>query len=158
MKNSFKICLRLLSLVFVCVSWCQASLERENNNEVNNLSNHKLSGVIQWKYEKRPFCNAFTGCGRKRTSYPSYPPFSLLKRNEIEEKPYNNEYLSEGLSDLIDINAEPAVENVQKQIMSQAKIFEAIKEASKEIFRQKNKQKMLENEQQMQRQEERENI
>ncbi|KAH8251894.1 hypothetical protein KR200_002735 [Drosophila serrata] len=158
MKNSFKICLRLLSLVFVCVSSCQASLERENNNEVNNLSNHKLSGVIQWKYEKRPFCNAFTGCGRKRTSYPSYPPFSLIKRNEIEEKPYNNEYLSEGLSDLIDINAEPAVENVQKQIMSQAKIFEAIKEASKEIFRQKNKQKMLENEQQMQRQEERENI
>ncbi|KAH8243460.1 hypothetical protein KR032_007506 [Drosophila birchii] len=158
MKKSFKICLRLLSLAFVCVSWCQASLERENNNEVNNLSNHKLSGVIQWKYEKRPFCNAFTGCGRKRTSYPSYPPFSLIKRNEVEEKPYNNEYLSEGLSDLIDINAEPAVENVQKQIMSQAKIFEAIKEASKEIFRQKNKQKMLENEQQMQRQEERENI
>nr|XP_032295002.1 cardioactive peptide-like [Drosophila virilis] len=90
------------------------------------------------------------GCGRKRTSYPSYPPFSLIKRNELEEKPYNNEYLSEGLSDLIDINAEPAVENVQKQIMSQAKIFEAIKEASKEIFRQKNKQKMLENEQQQQ--------
>lgn len=93
-----------------------------------------------------------TGCGRKRTSYPSYPPFSLIKRNEIEEKPYNNEYLSEGLSDLIDINAEPAVENVQKQIMSQAKIFEAIKEASKEIFRQKNKQKLLESEQQLQQQ------
>ncbi|KAH8312616.1 hypothetical protein KR044_011678, partial [Drosophila immigrans] len=122
------------------------------------LQQHKLSGVIQWKYEKRPFCNAFTGCGRKRTSYPSYPPYSLIKRNEIEEKPYNNEYLSEGLSDLIDINAEPAVENVQKQIMSQAKIFEAIKEASKEIFRQKNKQKMLENEQQQQQQlEQREN-
>lgn len=34
--------------------------------------------------------------------------------------------------------------------MSQAKIFEAIKEASKEIFRQKNKQRMLENEQQQQ--------
>lgn len=56
--------------------------------------------------------------------------------------------MSEGLSDLIDINAEPAVENVQKQIMSQAKIYEAIKEASKEIFRQKNRQR-----QQMQLQE-----
>ncbi|KAH8313308.1 hypothetical protein KR067_003975 [Drosophila pandora] len=169
-KNSLR-----LTVLLVFVISCQASLERENG-EVNNLSNHKLSGVIQWKYEKRPFCNAFTGiysrylskakqltkmisgCGRKRTSYPSYPPFSLIKRNEIEEKPYNNEYLSEGLSDLIDINAEPAVENVQKQIMSQAKIFEAIKEASKEIFRQKNKQKLLENGQQLQRQEERENI
>lgn len=57
---------------------------------------------------------------------------------------------------MIDINAEPAVENVQKQIMSQAKIFEAIKEASKEIFRQKNKQKMLQNEKEMQQLEERE--
>ncbi|EDV93024.1 cardioactive peptide [Drosophila grimshawi] len=134
-----------LAAIFLFAYSADASLETENN-EVN----HKLSGVIQWKFEKRPFCNAFTGCGRKRTSYPSYPPFSLFKRNEIEEKPYNNEYLSEGLSDLIDINAEPAVENVQKQIMSQAKIFEAIKEASKEIFRQKNKQKLLESQHQQQ--------
>ncbi|XP_068156721.1 cardioactive peptide [Drosophila tropicalis] len=150
MKISTKLCLWLALLLFsvLCGS---ASLERERQtNEVNNLSNHKLSGVIQWKYEKRPFCNAFTGCGRKRTSYPSYPPFSLIKRNDIDDKPYNNEYMSEGLSDLIDINAEPAVENVQKQIMSQAKIFEAIKEASKEIFRQKNKQKLLESQQQQQ--------
>ncbi|XP_017869805.1 PREDICTED: cardioactive peptide [Drosophila arizonae] len=147
MRASVEICF-YLTAILICMYTANASLETENN-EVN----HKLSGVIQWKYEKRPFCNAFTGCGRKRTSYPSYPPFSLIKRNELEEKPYNNnEYLSEGLSDLIDINAEPAVENVQKQIMSQAKIFEAIKEASKEIFRQKNKQKMLENEQQLQQQ------
>ncbi|EDX13972.1 cardioactive peptide [Drosophila simulans] len=153
MRTSMRISLRLLALL-ACAICSQASLERENN-EGPNMANHKLSGVIQWKYEKRPFCNAFTGCGRKRT-YPSYPPFSLFKRNEVEEKPYNNEYLSEGLSDLIDINAEPAVENVQKQIMSQAKIFEAIKEASKEIFRQKNKQKMLQNEKEMQQLEERE--
>ncbi|XP_022221231.1 cardioactive peptide [Drosophila obscura] len=156
MKSSLKMCLGLVVLL-ICLLSGNASLERENN-DVNSLSNHKLSGVIQWKYEKRPFCNAFTGCGRKRTSYPSYPPFSLIKRTEIDDKPYNNEYMSEGLSDLIDINAEPAVENVQKQIMSQAKIFEAIKEASKEIFRQKNKQKMMENNQRLQMQEERENM
>ncbi|XP_061386306.1 cardioactive peptide [Musca vetustissima] len=106
-----------------------------------NANNHKLSGIIQWKYEKRPFCNAFTGCGKKRTS--SHPPsYPVIKRNDIEDKiTYSNDYMSEGLSDLIDINAEPAVENVQKQIMSQAKIYEAIKEASKEIFRQKNRQR-----------------
>ncbi|XP_005187969.1 cardioactive peptide isoform X2 [Musca domestica] len=107
-----------------------------------NLNNHKLSGIIQWKYEKRPFCNAFTGCGKKRTS--SHPPsYPVIKRNDIDDKSSfaNNDYVSEGLSDLIDINAEPAVENVQKQIMSQAKIYEAIKEASKEIFRQKNRQR-----------------
>ncbi|XP_017845032.1 cardioactive peptide [Drosophila busckii] len=145
MKAVLELCLGFTALL-ICVGSGQAMLEIENN-----AVNHKLSGVIQWKYEKRPFCNAFTGCGRKRTSYPSYPPFSLIKRNDIEDKLYNNEYLNEGLSDLIDINAEPAVENVQKQIMSQAKIFEAIKEASKEIFRQKqSKQKQMEHEQQQQ--------
>ncbi|XP_016974476.1 cardioactive peptide [Drosophila rhopaloa] len=154
MRSCIKIFLRLTALL-VCLISCQASLERENLGG-NSMANHKLSGVIHWKYEKRPFCNAFTGCGRKRT-YPSYPPFSLFKRNDVEDKPYNNEYLSEGLSDLIDINAEPAVENVQKQIMSQAKIYEAIKEASKEIFRQKNKQKMLQNEKELRELEEREN-
>ncbi|TMW51102.1 hypothetical protein DOY81_003833 [Sarcophaga bullata] len=107
-----------------------------------NMANHKLSGLIQWRYEKRPFCNAFTGCGKKRTS--SHPPYPVTKRGELDDKSaYNsNDYISEGLSDLIDINAEPAVENVQKQIMSQAKIYEAIKEASKEIFRQKNRQRL----------------
>ncbi|XP_053969613.1 cardioactive peptide isoform X3 [Anastrepha obliqua] len=118
-------------------------LERNSTNAYMCVY-HKLSGIIQWKYEKRPFCNAFTGCGKKRSSLPPYP---LWKRAEMDEaKTYNNEEMSEGLSDLIDINAEPAVENVQKQIMSQAKIFEAIKEASKEIFRQKNKQKMRQRE------------
>ena len=86
--------------------------------------------------------NSFQGCGKKRTS--SHPPYPVIKRSELDDKTaYNsNDYISEGLSDLIDINAEPAVENVQKQIMSQAKIYEAIKEASKEIFRQKNKQRL----------------
>ncbi|KAM7361536.1 crustacean cardioactive peptide [Cochliomyia hominivorax] len=112
------------------------------NEAEANMANHKLSGIIQWKYEKRPFCNAFTGCGKKRTS--SHPPYPVIKRAEVDDKSlYNsNDYISEGLSDLIDINAEPAVENVQKQIMSQAKIYEAIKEASREIFRQKNKQRL----------------
>lgn len=50
--------------------------------------------------------------------------------------------VAQALSDLIDINAEPAVENVQKQIMSQAKIYEAIKQANKEILIQKNKHKV----------------
>ncbi|KAH8357141.1 hypothetical protein KR084_004000 [Drosophila pseudotakahashii] len=155
MRTSIQLSLRLVALL-VCLISCQASLEREIS-EGNNMANHKLSDVMQWRYEKRPFCNAFTGCGRKRT-LTSNTPRTILKRNEVEEKPYNNEYLSEGLSDLIDINAEPAVENVQKQIMSQAKIYEAIKEASKEIFRQKNKQKMLQNEREMLQQlEEREN-
>ncbi|XP_067615088.1 cardioactive peptide [Eurosta solidaginis] len=131
------LCWKLWSLLWLLCA--HSSFQAETDT---NFLNHKLNGLDQWKYEKRPFCNAFTGCGKKRSSLPPYP---LWKRTEMEDSDaniYHNEYLSDGLSDLIDINAEPAVENVQKQIMSQAKIFEAIKEASKEIFRQKNRQRM----------------
>ncbi|XP_053960723.1 cardioactive peptide-like [Anastrepha ludens] len=130
-----------------------------SNNNWNAVKAHAAKLMQYLGYaDKRKKCNAFKrkcstvylffilflSCCKKRSSLPPYP---LWKRAEMDEaKTYNNEEMSEGLSDLIDINAEPAVENVQKQIMSQAKIFEAIKEASKEIFRQKNKQKMRQRE------------
>lgn len=104
------------------------------NNQLNRWNSELSISLLSLKSRK--------GCGKKRTS--SHPPYPIIKRAEIEDKSqYNsNDYIAEGLSDLIDINAEPAVENVQKQIMSQAKIYEAIKEASKEIFRQKNRQRL----------------
>lgn len=37
---------------------------------------HKLSGIIQWKYEKRPFCNAFTG---KKETFLQEIQFRFLK-------------------------------------------------------------------------------
>ncbi|CAD6991884.1 cardioactive peptide [Ceratitis capitata] len=130
---------KVWSMILLLCIHCTLQMET-----VSDELNHKLNGIIKWRYEKRPFCNAFTGCGKKRSYLPPYP---LWKRAEIDEpKIYNDVDLSEGLSDLIDINAEPAVENVQKQIMSQAKIFEAIKEASKEIFRQKSMKKLRQRE------------
>uniref|UniRef100_A0A1B0G7Y1 Uncharacterized protein n=1 Tax=Glossina morsitans morsitans TaxID=37546 RepID=A0A1B0G7Y1_GLOMM len=129
--------LTLALILWYCVLCCSGAAL-----PVDNVADHKLDRRMQWNYEKRPFCNAFTGCGKKRTS--ERIPYPIIKRNpiEAEKNNFNNDYVAEGLSDLFDVNAEPAVENVQKQIMSQAKIYEAIKEASKEIFRQKNQQQL----------------
>lgn len=41
------------------------------------------------------------------------------------------------LGDLIDLNSEPAVEDLMRQIMSQAKLWEAIQEANREMVIQK---------------------
>lgn len=41
------------------------------------------------------------------------------------------------LGDLLDLNSEPAVEDLMRQIMSQAKLWEAIQEANREMVIQK---------------------
>lgn len=40
------------------------------------------------------------------------------------------------LGDLLDLNSEPAVEDLMRQIMSQAKLWEAIQEANREMVNQ----------------------
>lgn len=45
----------------------------------------------------------------------------------------------DGISDLLELNAEPAIENLMRQIMSEAKMYEAIQEANREMFLQKMK-------------------
>lgn len=42
------------------------------------------------------------------------------------------------LADLLDLNSEPAVEDLMRQIMSQAKLWEAIQEANREMVIQKS--------------------
>lgn len=42
------------------------------------------------------------------------------------------------LGDLLDLNSEPAVEDLMRQIMSQAKLWEAIQEANREMVIQKD--------------------
>lgn len=42
------------------------------------------------------------------------------------------------LGDLLDLNSEPAVEDLMRQIMSQAKLWEAIQEANREMVIQKS--------------------
>lgn len=73
------------------------------------------------------------GCGKKRTTEPIVP-------NAIDNAQFGQEETADEstLSDLIDLNSEPAVEDLMRQIMSQAKLWEAIQEASREIYSQKH--------------------
>lgn len=98
------------------------------------------------------------GCGRKRTSLNSLDNSAMKKRTvpegDIDEMlgmrrvslphPLANDIRNvEDIGDfaeLFNVNAEPAVAEVQRQIMSQAKINEAIKDAQEEILRQELQQ------------------
>lgn len=51
------------------------------------------------------------------------------------------------LVDLLDLNSEPAIEDLMRQIMSQAKMWEAIQEANREMIMQKNNRNAMANEQ-----------
>ncbi|XP_066150321.1 cardioactive peptide isoform X1 [Euwallacea fornicatus] len=68
---------------------------------------------------KRPFCNAFTGCGRKRSNLPAISSDGQEVENAIDS--------------LLELSAEPAVEDLSRQIMSEAKLWEAIQEAKLEL-------------------------
>lgn len=89
--------------------------------------------------KKRPFCNAFTGklyhpltsshltllsgCGRKRSNIPALTG--------------NGETVEESIASLVELSGEPAVEDLTRQIMSEAKLWEAIQEANVELARHK---------------------
>ncbi|CAG9859274.1 unnamed protein product [Phyllotreta striolata] len=79
---------------------------------------------------KRPFCNAFTGCGRKRSNLPALTS--------------QGEEMDESINSLLELSAEPAVEDLSRQIMSEAKLWEAIQEANVELNRRKQKQSTAE--------------
>lgn len=49
-----------------------------------------------------------------------------------------NSAANDRLGDLLDLNSEPAVEDLMRQIMSQAKLWEAIQEANREMVIQKS--------------------
>lgn len=46
--------------------------------------------------------------------------------------------LDESISSLLELSGEPAVENLSRQIMSEAKLWEAIQEANQELNRRKS--------------------
>lgn len=51
---------------------------------------------------------------------------------------FNSGSGNDRLGDLLDLNSEPAVEDLMRQIMSQAKLWEAIQEANREMVAQKS--------------------
>ncbi|GAB0088012.1 Cardioactive peptide [Sergentomyia squamirostris] len=98
--------------------------------------------------KKRPFCNAFTGCGKKRSG-PSAPVMTPEITRQLEalnrdDQPETN-YFDDNLASLLDLNSEPAVEDLMRQIMSEAKLWEAIQEASREIHLHKNGRSLINN-------------
>lgn len=62
----------------------------------------------------------FLGCGKKRSM-----------TNEEHPKNFDNQLSADdSLGSLLDLNSEPAVEDLMRQIMSEAKLWEAIQEAN----------------------------
>lgn len=49
----------------------------------------------------------------------------------------NNRIGEESLGSLLDLNSEPAVEDLMRQIMSEAKLWEAIQEANRAMYMEK---------------------
>jgi Arthropod cardioacceleratory peptide 2a len=79
---------------------------------------------------KRPFCNAFTGCGRKRSDIPAK---HLHHNAATTQEEYSNDIGDNDMSSSMDFNSEPAVEELMRQIMSESRLWEAIQEAGMEM-------------------------
>ncbi|XP_045456907.1 cardioactive peptide-like [Melitaea cinxia] len=74
---------------------------------------------------KRPFCNAFTGCGRKRSDLtPAMSSREMFTRRQFADKAA---YDSENVIELT------------RKIMTGAKLWEALQDASAELSRRKQK-------------------
>lgn len=56
-----------------------------------------------------------------------------MSQNSIE----NAGSIDDSISSLLDLGSEPAVENLMRQIMSEAKLWEAIQEANREMYLEK---------------------
>ncbi|XP_026744191.1 cardioactive peptide [Trichoplusia ni] len=90
----------------------------------------RLSDDLVRMPTKRPFCNAFTGCGRKRSmAAPGMPSQELLRQKQYDDEAFGSI-----------MDSETAIEELSRQILSEAKLWEAIQEASAEIARRKQKE------------------
>ncbi|GJQ77062.1 putative cardioactive protein [Trypoxylus dichotomus] len=82
--------------------------------------------------KKRPFCNAFTGCGRKRSNIP--PLAEIQPQTQIHHlQSPKHRVLDDSVAGLLELNAEPGIEDLSRQILSEAKLWEAIQEANIEL-------------------------
>lgn len=90
--------------------------------------------------QKRPFCNAFTGCGKKRSSpgaaNPNYE--QMPANNQHQQHDSTNSVETETLNTVFDFNSEPAVADLMQQILSEAKLWEAVQAATNEFKKQQN--------------------
>ncbi|KAL7041177.1 hypothetical protein ACKWTF_000671 [Chironomus riparius] len=99
-----------------------------SDRDPRNFNNQYNPNQLDTNKAKRPFCNAFTGCGRKRSNEVA-PPIPIQSTFDDSDR----------ISDVLELNSEPAIENLVRQIMSEAKMFEAFQEANREMYLQKLK-------------------
>uniref|UniRef100_A0A2H1WGE4 SFRICE_023903 n=1 Tax=Spodoptera frugiperda TaxID=7108 RepID=A0A2H1WGE4_SPOFR len=148
---------------------CHTASLRNSEGIIPRNYEGRLSEEMLMTPKKRPFCNAFTGCGRKRSQQaPGMPGQELMRQKQVNEQTdhlipdpiaahghlkhqrrykcvagflgvRNLEYMDdETLGSLLD--SETAIEELSRQILSEAKLWEAIQEASAEIARRKQKE------------------
>ncbi|XP_072943303.1 cardioactive peptide [Epargyreus clarus] len=111
----------LLVLVAMLLGCCYSATIPRNFDS-------RLSDDIIIAPKKRPFCNAFTGCGRKRSQgSPGMPVQEIMRQRQYVD--------DEAL-----IDSENAIDELSRQILSEAKLWEAIQDASAEIARRKQKE------------------
>ncbi|GBP10203.1 Cardioactive peptide [Eumeta japonica] len=120
---STRVPLLLLSAV-ICLQCCYSAT-------IPRGYDPRLSDDVMMTPKKRPFCNAFTGCGRKRSLLPpGMPVQEILRQRQLEE---------EGFGSVPDLPSDAALEEFSRQMLSEAKLWEAIQEASAELARRKQK-------------------
>ncbi|XP_060809294.1 cardioactive peptide [Amyelois transitella] len=90
----------------------------------------RLTDEMVMAPKKRPFCNAFTGCGRKRSQVPGMPAQEIMRQRQFVD--------DDSLGSILD--SDNAIEDLSRQILSEAKLWEAIQEASAELARRKQKE------------------
>ncbi|XP_045456852.1 cardioactive peptide-like [Melitaea cinxia] len=79
--------------------------------------------------KKRPFCNAFTGCGRKRSqNIPGMPVQELFRQRQFEN--------DDAVMPILDSESS-SIDDLSRQIINAARLVEAIQDASAEIARRK---------------------
>ncbi|BET01491.1 Cardioactive peptide [Nesidiocoris tenuis] len=104
-----------MQLIYSCLLLMPALFSAINADDVFLQKRYFYPGEPAEPMEpkmKKPFCNAFTGCGRKRSD--------------------------ESMAALVDLNSEPAVEELSRQILSEAKLWEALQEARNELINRKH--------------------
>ena len=68
------------------------------------------------------------GCGRKRSDLPSVPEVQIPRKHVLDES----------IAGLLELNAEPGIEDLSRQILSEAKLWEAIQEVNAALSRTQN--------------------
>lgn len=93
----------------------------------------KINSAIKNSYEKNIFLV------EKRAEIDDKGSSSMdIDQDSLQQLKQQGNGDNDRLSDLLDLNSEPAVEDLMRQIMSQAKLWEAIQEANREIVIQKD--------------------